>query len=180
MIVGSANLSERAFSGKQAETLLVFDDDERAWAHYEQEYEAVRRASSAELALPDISRTEVPLDDLPIVQEAKQSPDGTTLYVNSDVTAASVPVITRKVERLAARFAAKEAARKALGDLQLGFRDTEVVTAEDPIEYAIEGVQQSQVTPEIGFGFGNTMRAFVREAMAFDWMGVRDASSAGP
>lgn len=31
-------------------------------------------------------------------------------------------------ERLAARFAAKEAARKALGDLSLGFHDTEVRT----------------------------------------------------
>lgn len=31
-------------------------------------------------------------------------------------------------ERLAARFAAKEAARKALGDLSLGFHDTEIRT----------------------------------------------------
>ena len=30
VITGSANLSERAFSGKQPETLLVFDDDEAA------------------------------------------------------------------------------------------------------------------------------------------------------
>ena len=29
VIVGSANLSETAFSGRQAETLIVFDDDER-------------------------------------------------------------------------------------------------------------------------------------------------------
>ena len=31
VIVGSANLSDWAFSGKQAETIIVFDDDERAW-----------------------------------------------------------------------------------------------------------------------------------------------------
>ena len=41
-IVGSANLSERAFGGKQPETLVVFDDDERAWEHYSREYEAVK------------------------------------------------------------------------------------------------------------------------------------------
>jgi phosphopantetheine--protein transferase-like protein len=35
------------------------------------------------------------------------------------------------VARLAARFAAKEAARKALGDLRLPFHDTEVVTHPD-------------------------------------------------
>lgn len=37
----------------------------------------------------------------------------------------------REVERLAARFAAKEATRKALGDLRLPFRATEVVTDDD-------------------------------------------------
>ena len=34
VIVGSANLSERAFSGTQSETLVKFDDDEEAWHHY--------------------------------------------------------------------------------------------------------------------------------------------------
>ena len=34
VIVGSANLSETAFSGRQAETLVVFDNDETAWQHY--------------------------------------------------------------------------------------------------------------------------------------------------
>ena len=44
VIVGSANLSERAFSGRQAETLIVFDDDETAWHHYLAQYEAVPEA----------------------------------------------------------------------------------------------------------------------------------------
>ena len=43
VIVGSANLSERAFSGRQAETLIVFDDDERAWTHYASQYEGRAR-----------------------------------------------------------------------------------------------------------------------------------------
>ena len=34
VIVGSANLSEQAFSGKQSETLVVFDNDAAAWEHY--------------------------------------------------------------------------------------------------------------------------------------------------
>lgn len=38
-----------------------------------------------------------------------------------------------------------------------------VITVEDPIEYAIEGVQQSQVRPEIGFAFADAMRSFVRQ-----------------
>jgi holo-[acyl-carrier protein] synthase len=42
-----------------------------------------------------------------------------------------VPDSARALERLAARFAAKEATRKALGDLRLRFHDTEVRTAPD-------------------------------------------------
>ncbi len=38
-----------------------------------------------------------------------------------------------------------------------------VITVEDPIEYAIRDVQQTQVKPEIGFSFANAMRAFVRQ-----------------
>ncbi|MCY3640247.1 MAG: phospholipase D family protein, partial [Gammaproteobacteria bacterium] len=51
VIVGSANLSERAFSGRQAETLVVFDDDDTAWNHYLAQYEAVRDAATSELKL---------------------------------------------------------------------------------------------------------------------------------
>ncbi len=38
-----------------------------------------------------------------------------------------------------------------------------VITVEDPIEYSLDGVQQCQVLPEVGFTFANAMRAFVRE-----------------
>ncbi len=38
-----------------------------------------------------------------------------------------------------------------------------VITIEDPIEYAIAGVQQAQARPDLGFAFSNAMRAFVRE-----------------
>lgn len=38
-----------------------------------------------------------------------------------------------------------------------------VITVEDPIEYSIDNVQQTRARPEIGFGFADAMRAFVRE-----------------
>jgi type IV pilus assembly protein PilB len=49
--------------------------------------------------------------------------------------------------------------------LQVLAQDTtrKVLTIEDPIEYAIEGIQQSQVRPELGFGFADAMRSFVRQ-----------------
>ncbi|MFU8802862.1 MAG: ATPase, T2SS/T4P/T4SS family [Bradymonadaceae bacterium] len=38
-----------------------------------------------------------------------------------------------------------------------------VITVEDPIEYSLRGIQQTQVKPRIGFAFADAMRAFVRE-----------------
>jgi type IV pilus assembly protein PilB len=38
-----------------------------------------------------------------------------------------------------------------------------VITVEDPIEYALRGVQQTAARPDIGFDFSQAMRAFVRE-----------------
>ena len=38
-----------------------------------------------------------------------------------------------------------------------------VITVEDPIEYAIDNVQQTSARPAIGFGFADAMRSFVRQ-----------------
>ena len=51
VIVGSANLSETAFSGRQAETLIVFDQDEEAWEHYSRQYQDIRDIATSHLAL---------------------------------------------------------------------------------------------------------------------------------
>ncbi len=54
-----------------------------------------------------------------------------------------------------------------------------VITAEDPIEYSIEGVQQTQVRPDLGFGFASAMRAYVREDPDVILVGeIRDAETA--
>jgi type IV pilus assembly protein PilB len=38
-----------------------------------------------------------------------------------------------------------------------------VITVEDPIEYSINDIQQTQVRPDIGFSFADAMRSFVRQ-----------------
>ncbi len=65
--------------------------------------------------------------------------------------------------------------------LQILARDAtrKVITVEDPIEYAIDGVQQTQVHPEIGFAFANAMRAFVRQDPDVILVGeIRDGETA--
>lgn len=55
-----------------------------------------------------------------------------------------------------------------------------VVTLEDPIEYYLEGINQSQIRPDIGYSFAEGMRAMVRQDPDIIMVGeVRDAETAG-
>lgn len=54
-----------------------------------------------------------------------------------------------------------------------------IVTIEDPIEYQIENIAQSQVRPEIGATFANAIRAFVRQDPDVIMVGeIRDGDTA--
>jgi general secretion pathway protein E len=54
-----------------------------------------------------------------------------------------------------------------------------ILTIEDPIEYEIRGVNQSQVKPEIGLTFATALRAFVRQDPDVIMVGeVRDGETA--
>ena len=68
-LVGSANLSETAFGGRQSETLVCFDDDDAAWRHYVGMYETIRDRASDELPLPPerIENTEIALQEVPVL-----------------------------------------------------------------------------------------------------------------
>jgi type IV pilus assembly protein PilB len=57
--------------------------------------------------------------------------------------------------------------------------ELKIVTAEDPIEYAIDGVQQSQVNDAIGDTFDRYLRAFLRQDPDVILVGeIRDAVTA--
>jgi general secretion pathway protein E len=54
-----------------------------------------------------------------------------------------------------------------------------ILTVEDPVEYEIPGINQSQVKPSIGLTFASAMRAFVRQDPDVIMVGeVRDAETA--
>ncbi|MDH2398963.1 ATPase, T2SS/T4P/T4SS family [Bradyrhizobium sp. SSUT18] len=54
-----------------------------------------------------------------------------------------------------------------------------ILTIEDPVEYEIAGINQSQVKPSIGLTFASAMRAFVRQDPDVIMVGeVRDAETA--
>ncbi len=54
-----------------------------------------------------------------------------------------------------------------------------VITAEDPIEYSIDNIQQTRARPDIGFSFADAMRSFVRQDPDAIMVGeIRDGATA--
>ena len=57
--------------------------------------------------------------------------------------------------------------------------ETNIITIEDPIEYNLEGINQSQVKPEIGYTFANALRTFLRQDPDIIMVGeIRDHETA--
>lgn len=71
VITGSANLSERAFSESQPESLVVFDNDQSAWVHYEAMYTSIRDTSTDEIDIPEeqIEKAEIEVSDTPVLAD---------------------------------------------------------------------------------------------------------------
>jgi len=54
-----------------------------------------------------------------------------------------------------------------------------ITTIEDPIEYQLEGLNQTQVRPQIGFGFAEALRSFLRQDPNVIMVGeIRDLETA--
>ncbi len=54
-----------------------------------------------------------------------------------------------------------------------------IITVEDPVEYRIAGVRQSQINPKAGLGFGNSMRSILRQDPDIIMVGeIRDTKTA--
>ena len=83
VVVGSANLSETAFSGRQAETLVVYDNDDVAWEHYCGQYEDVLATAVSSLAVRDKPPVAgaMPVDEAPIFKDVENTGRDVTMYV---------------------------------------------------------------------------------------------------
>ena len=63
---------------------------------------------------------------------------------------------------------------------KLNTKEVSIITIEDPIEYAIEGVKQVQVNPRTGLTFASGLRSFLRQDPDIIMVGeIRDTETAG-
>ena len=106
VVVGSANLSEQAFSGRQPETLVTFDDDEEAWSHYNRMFDEIRNSASDEVPLPEekITNAEIEVSETPVIADELgtlviEAPPAEELEV-------SVPTQIERIEKVAASIRA--------------------------------------------------------------------------
>ena len=109
VLVGSANLSETAFSGRQAETLITFDNDETAWEHYTAQYEAVRSTATSRLTPRSrpIPAEHMPIEDLPVLKEVEKRQKDVRIYVpaeEEEEAEGSLPRVLETVVKVAARL----------------------------------------------------------------------------
>ena len=107
-VIGSANLSETAFGGRQSETLVCFDNDDLAWGHYLRMYENIRDRASDAIPLPPerIEKAEIRLNEVPVLDTT----DHSTLVVDSadseqgqrDLVYLNVPTQIQRIEKMKA------------------------------------------------------------------------------
>jgi hypothetical protein len=105
VIIGSANLSERAFSGNQPETLVKFDGDEKAWLHYNRMFEKIRDAATDEIKLPEdrITKADIEITETPVMTDTKA-----TLIIDTppaEEIEFTAPVQIARVEKVTAAIA---------------------------------------------------------------------------
>jgi type IV pilus assembly protein PilB len=63
---------------------------------------------------------------------------------------------------------------------KINTEEVNIMTAEDPVEYNLRGINQTQVRPEIGLTFAAALRAFLRQDPNIILVGeIRDMETAG-
>ncbi|MCK4235229.1 type IV-A pilus assembly ATPase PilB [candidate division WOR-3 bacterium] len=62
---------------------------------------------------------------------------------------------------------------------RLNTKEVQIITAEDPVEYNLKGINQVQINEEIGFTFAYALRAFLRQSPNIVMVGeIRDSETA--
>jgi len=63
---------------------------------------------------------------------------------------------------------------------RLNTKEVSIITIEDPIEYAVEGIEQVQINPRTGLTFATGLRSFLRQDPNIIMVGeIRDVETAG-
>lgn len=94
VITGSANFSERAFSGVQNESYICFDDDPQAWAYFGAKYERIKQTATMSIDPRALLASDVDIAHLPIFASQDTTADAPKLLIVQDKPSAPTVVHT--------------------------------------------------------------------------------------
>jgi len=119
----------------------------------------VMRILDPEATMVGLEKIGVRSDDFKILEKAIKKPNG--LILNTGPTGSGKTTTLYAILRA------------------LNSPEIKIITVEDPIEYRIEGIEQTQVDPEAGYTFASGLRAIVRQDPDIILVGeVRDKETA--
>jgi type IV pilus assembly protein PilB len=119
----------------------------------------VMRILDPEATMVGLEKLGVRPDDFKILEKAIKKPNG--LILNTGPTGSGKTTTLYAILRA------------------LNSPEIKIITVEDPIEYRIEGIEQTQVDPEAGYTFASGLRAIVRQDPDIILVGeVRDKETA--
>jgi type IV pilus assembly protein PilB len=119
----------------------------------------VMRILDPESILVDFDKLGIRPDDLKILENAIRKPNG--LILNTGPTGSGKTTTLYTILR------------------KLNSPDVKIITIEDPIEYKIEGIEQTQVEPEVNYTFASGLRSIVRQDPDIILVGeIRDKETA--
>src|SRR5215207_10358379 len=96
IITGSANFSEKAFSGSQNESYILFDNDPHAWEHFNDKYEKIKSQSSLRITRKALLAEMADAENLPVLSLNEADGPGPVVVVPDTLPA---PSIVQKVIR---------------------------------------------------------------------------------
>lgn len=96
VITGSANFSERAFSGKQNESYICFDDDDEAWEYFSEKYEKIKAGSTTSISRKAVLADGFSPENLPVLSLDEGS-DGVSGEIAVAVDKPPTPSVVHKV-----------------------------------------------------------------------------------
>lgn len=84
VLTGSANFSERAFSGSQNESYVCFDDDLAAWDYFGTKFDKIKSTSAAKISRHAVLADSFDVANLPVFEPAKKGPDTPQILIVHD------------------------------------------------------------------------------------------------
>ncbi len=90
VITGSANFSEKGFSGSQNESYVLFDNDPAAWEYFNDKYEKIKSRSSMPITKKALLAETADAANLPVFSQGEPDGPGPVVVVPEKLPASSI------------------------------------------------------------------------------------------